>query len=280
MGAEAKGLVHDGDTVIGVHATDASGPFKILADLTIACDGRHSVIRTSAGLDVERRWTCSGSAPENPPKRKVSSHASRQEIMVTLDRGTYWQCAYVIPKGRYDAVKARGLESFRSDVASLAPILKPGIADVKSWEDVKLLTVAVNRLKRWTRPGLLCIGDAAHAMSPVGGVGVNIAVQDAVAAANCLAAKFVHGTVNEHDLVEVQRRREFPMRITQAMQVIVQNNISAALKPGNGLFKPPLFARVVNAVPWLQGLTARFLAVGVRPEHVRSKEAVLSEVKS
>lgn len=285
MGAEAKGLVHDGDTVIGVHATDASGPFKILADLTIACDGRHSVIRTSAGLEVEEigapmdvLWFRAGKSAET---ESILARIEAGKMMVTLDRGTYWQCAYVIPKGRYDAVKARGLESFRSDVASLAPILKPGIADVKSWDDVKLLTVAVNRLKRWTRPGLLCIGDAAHAMSPVGGVGVNIAVQDAVAAANCLAAKLVHGTVNEHDLVEVQRRREFPMRITQAMQVIVQNNIvSAALKPGNGPFKPPLFARVVNAVPWLQGLTARFLAVGVRPEHVRSKEAVLSEVKS
>jgi 2-polyprenyl-6-methoxyphenol hydroxylase-like FAD-dependent oxidoreductase len=197
------------------------------------------------------------------------------KMMVTLDRGTYWQCAYVIVKGRYDEIKARGIEALRADVVALAPPLRSGIADVRSWDDVKLLTVAVNRLKRWTRPGLLCIGDAAHAMSPIGGVGVNIAVQDAVAAANLLAAKLASdGAVSEDDLAAVQRRREFPMRMTQAMQVIVQNNIvSAALKHGSGPLKPPLLARIVNAVPWLQGLTAKFIAVGVRPEHVHSPKA-------
>jgi 2-polyprenyl-6-methoxyphenol hydroxylase-like FAD-dependent oxidoreductase len=194
--------------------------------------------------------------------------------MVTFDRGDYWQCAYVIAKGQYDAIKARGLDAFRNDVVSMAPILKSGISDVKTWDDVKLLTVAINRLKRWTRPGLLCIGDAAHAMSPVGGVGVNLAVQDAVATANLLAAKLVRGAPSEDELDAVRRRREFPMRITQAMQVVVQNNIiSVALKPGNQPLRPPFFARVINAVPWLQGVTASFLAVGVRPEHVNSPAA-------
>lgn len=285
MGTEAKGLVQDGDTVVGVHAEDSGGAFEIMADLTVACDGRHSIIRASAGLEVEEigapmdvLWFRAGKSTET---ESILARIEAGKMMVTLDRGTYWQCAYIIPKGQHEAVKARGLESFRSDVVSLAPILKSGIADVKSWDDVKLLTVAVNRLKRWTRPGLLCIGDAAHAMSPVGGVGVNIAIQDAVATANHLAAKLKRGGVSEHDLAEVQRRREFPMRMTQAMQVTVQNNIvSAALKPGEGPFKPPLFARVVNAVPFLQGLTARFIAVGVRPEHVRSEEAGLSEVQS
>jgi 2-polyprenyl-6-methoxyphenol hydroxylase-like FAD-dependent oxidoreductase len=277
MSTEATGLVHDGDRVTGVCARDADGALDISADLTVACDGRHSIIRPSAGLEIEEigapmdvLWFRAGKSAET---ESVLARIEAGKMMVTLDRGTYWQCAYVITKGQYDAVKARGLESFRSDVVSLAPILNPGIADVKSWDDVKLLTVAVNRLKRWTRPGLLCIGDAAHAMSPVGGVGVNIAVQDAVAAANILAAKLARGAVSEDDLAEVQRRREFPMRVTQAMQVIIQNNIvSAALKPGSGPFKPPLFARVINAVPWLQGLTARFIAVGVRPEHVHSPE--------
>lgn len=285
MGTEAKGLVQDGDTVVGVHAEDSGGAFEIMADLTVACDGRHSIIRASAGLEVEEMgapmdvlWFRAGKSTET---ESILARIEAGKMMVTLDRGTYWQCAYIIPKGQHEAVKARGLESFRSDVVSLAPILKSGIADVKSWDDVKLLTVAVNRLKRWTRPGLLCIGDAAHAMSPVGGVGVNIAIQDAVATANHLAAKLKRGGVSENDLAEVQRRREFPMRMTQAMQVTVQNNIvSAALKPGEGPFKPPLFARVVNAVPFLQGLTARFIAVGVRPEHVRSEEAGLSEVQS
>jgi 2-polyprenyl-6-methoxyphenol hydroxylase-like FAD-dependent oxidoreductase len=199
-------------------------------------------------------------------------------MMVTFDRGDYWQCAYVIAKGQYEAVKSRGLQAFQNDVVRLAPILKSGISDVKTWDDVKLLTVAINRLKRWTRPGLLCIGDAAHAMSPVGGVGVNLAVQDAVATANLLAAKLVGGAPTEDDLDAVRRRREFPMRMTQAMQVVVQNKlVSAALKPGDQTFKVPLFARLVNAIPWLQGLTARFVAVGVRPEHVHSPEAKLGE---
>jgi 2-polyprenyl-6-methoxyphenol hydroxylase-like FAD-dependent oxidoreductase len=195
-------------------------------------------------------------------------------MMVTFDRGDYWQCAYVIAKGQYDAIKARGLDAFRNDVVSMAPILKSGIADVKTWDDVKLLTVVINRLKRWTRPGLLCIGDAAHAMSPVGGVGVNLAVQDAVATANLLAAKLIRGTPFEDELDAVRRRREFPMRMTQAMQVVVQNNIiSVALNPGHQPLRAPFLARVINAMPWLQGITARFVALGVRPEHVHSPAA-------
>jgi 2-polyprenyl-6-methoxyphenol hydroxylase-like FAD-dependent oxidoreductase len=197
-------------------------------------------------------------------------------MMVTFDRGDYWQCAYVIAKGQYDAVRARGLEALRGDIVRMAPVLKSGIAEVKSWDDVKLLTVAINRLKRWTRPGLLCIGDAAHAMSPVGGVGVNLAVQDAVATANLLAAKLATGCPTENELDAVRKRREFPVRMTQRMQVVVQNNIiSVALKPGEGPLKPPLFARVINAVPWLQGMTARFIGLGVRPEHVQSPEAAV-----
>jgi 2-polyprenyl-6-methoxyphenol hydroxylase-like FAD-dependent oxidoreductase len=278
MNTEAIGLIHDGDRVAGVRA-DAGGPLDIRADLTVACDGRHSIIRRSAGLEVEEigapmdvLWFRVGKGAET---ESMFARIEAGKMMVTLDRGTYWQCAYVIVKGRYDEIKARGIEALRADVVALAPPLRSGIADVKSWDDVKLLTVAVNRLKRWTRPGLLCIGDAAHAMSPIGGVGVNIAVQDAVAAANLLAAKLASdGAVSEDDLAAVQRRREFPMRMTQAMQVIVQNNIvSAALKHGSGPLKPPLLARIVNAVPWLQGLTAKFIAVGVRPEHVHSPKA-------
>ncbi|MBN9147733.1 MULTISPECIES: FAD-dependent oxidoreductase [unclassified Nitrobacter] len=278
MNTEAVGLIHDGDRVAGVRA-DAGGALDIRADLTVACDGRHSIIRRSAGLEVEEigapmdvLWFRIGKSAET---ESVFARIEAGRMMVMLDRGTYWQCAYVIVKGHYDEIKARGIEALRSDLVTLAPSLRSNIADVKNWDDVKLLTVAVNRLKRWTRPGLLCIGDAAHAMSPVGGVGVNIAVQDAVAAANLLAEKLASdGAVSEDDLAAVQRRREFPMRMTQGMQVIVQNNIvNAALNPGSGPFKPPLFARIVNAVPWLQGLTAKFIAVGVRPEHVHSPKA-------
>jgi 2-polyprenyl-6-methoxyphenol hydroxylase-like FAD-dependent oxidoreductase len=192
-------------------------------------------------------------------------------MMVTFDRGDYWQCAYVIAKGQYDAVKARGLPALLDDVARMAPILKSGVSDVKNWDDVKLLTVAINRLKRWTRPGLLCIGDAAHAMSPVGGVGVNLAVQDAVATANLLAAKLASGCPTEGELDAVRQRREFPVRMTQRMQVIAQNNIiSVALKPGGESLRVPLVMRLITAVPWLQGITARFIGLGVRPEHVHS----------
>ena len=278
MSIEATGLIHDGGRVVGVEAKDAQGSFEIRADLTVACDGRHSVVRPSAGLEIDEigapmdvLWF---RASRGPNEESVFARIEAGQMMVTLDRGTYWQCAYVIPKGQYDAVKARGLDAFRAGVVALAPNIKSGIGDVKSWDDVKLLTVAVNRLKRWTRPGLLCVGDAAHAMSPVGGVGVNIAVQDAVAAANLLAAKLGRGPVGEDDLAAVQRRREFPMRMTQAMQVIVQNNIvRAALKSGNAPLRPPWPIRLVSAMPFLQGLTARFLAVGVRPEHVQSPEA-------
>ena len=276
MKADATGLIWSGDRVVGVTADTPEGPVEIRADLTIGCDGRHSVVRQSARLEVEEigapmdvLWFRAGRHPDE--RESLFARVDTGKMMVTFDRGEYWQCAYVIAKGQYDAVKARGLDAFRNDVIGMAPILKSGMSDVKSWDDVKLLTVAINRLNRWTRPGLLCIGDAAHAMSPVGGVGVNLAVQDAVATANLLAAKLISGCPSEDELDAVRRRREFPVRVTQAMQVTVQNNIiSVALKPGDRPLRVPLFARLINAVPWLQGITARFVALGVRPEHVHS----------
>jgi 2-polyprenyl-6-methoxyphenol hydroxylase-like FAD-dependent oxidoreductase len=276
MDAEAIDLIRAGDAVVGVRANTPEGPVEIRADLTIACDGRHSIVRQRADLEVEEigapmdvLWFRAGKRASET--ESVFARVETGKMLVTFDRGDYWQCAYVIAKGQYDAVKARGLDVFRSDVTGMAPILKSGMSDVKTWDDVKLLTVAINRLKRWTLPGLLCIGDAAHAMSPVGGVGVNLAVQDAVATANLLAAKLAKGCPTEDELDAVRRRREFPVRITQAMQVIVQNNlISVALKPGDRPLKAPLFARLINAVPWLQGITARFVGLGARPEHVHS----------
>src|SRR6266849_4270245 len=182
--------------MMNADATD--GTVEIRADLTIGCDGRHSIVRQCANLEVEEigapmdvLWFRAGKGANQA--ESVFARVETGKMMVTFDRGDYWQCAYVIAKGQYDAVKARGLDAFRDDIVGMAPILKSGISDVKSWDDVKLLTVAINRLKRWTRPGLLCIGDAAHAMSPVGGVGVNLAVQDAVATANLLAAKLAEG---------------------------------------------------------------------------------------
>jgi 2-polyprenyl-6-methoxyphenol hydroxylase-like FAD-dependent oxidoreductase len=276
MNACATDLIRSGDRVTGVRADTADGPIEIRADLTIGCDGRHSTVRQSAGLEVleigvpmDVLWFRAGKS-ENESE-SVFARLQTGKMLVTFDRGDYWQCAYVIPKGQYDSVKARGLDTFRKDVSALAPILGKGISDVRSWDDVKLLTVVINRLKQWTRPGLLCIGDAAHAMSPVGGVGVNLAIQDAVATANLLAAKLSKGLPSESELDAVRARREFPVRITQAMQVVVQNRlISMAIKGGERPLRPPLFLRIVSATPWLQSIAARFVAVGVRPEHVRS----------
>jgi 2-polyprenyl-6-methoxyphenol hydroxylase-like FAD-dependent oxidoreductase len=279
MSAEAVDLIRDGDRIAGVKVKTPEGIVDIEADLTVACDGRHSLVRERAGLPIEEigapmdvLWFRAGKR-ENE-NESLFARVDPGKMMVTFDRGSYWQCAYVIAKGQYDAVKARGLPALLDDIARMAPILKSGLADVKSWDDVKLLTVAINRLPRWTRPGLLCIGDAAHAMSPIGGVGVNLAVQDAVATANLLAAKLATGCPSVDELDAVQRRRAFPVRMTQRMQVVVQNNIvNAALKPGNQPLRPPLVMRLITAVPWLQGITARFVGLGVRPEHVQSPVA-------
>ncbi|MGY2907106.1 FAD-dependent oxidoreductase [Bradyrhizobium sp. URHC0002] len=276
MSTEAVDLIRDGERVTGVKAKTPDGVIDIAADLTIACDGRHSLVRERAGLEVEEvgapmdvLWFRAGK--REGESENLFARVDPGRMMVTFDRGDYWQCAYVIPKGQYDAVRARGLPALLDDIARMAPILKSGLSEVKSWDEVKLLTVAVNRLKRWTRPGLLCIGDAAHAMSPIGGVGVNLAVQDAVATANLLAAKLADGCPSEDELDAVRRRRQFPVKMTQRMQVVVQNNIiNAALKPGNAPLKAPLVLRLVTAVPWLQGITARFVGLGVRPEHVQS----------
>ena len=284
MNASVTDLVWSGDRIVGVHADTPEGPVEIRAGLTIGCDGRHSVVRERAQLDLEEigapkdvLWFRAGRRPNET--ENLFARIQTGKMLVTFDRGDYWQCAYVIAKGQFDAVKARGLDAFRSDVAGMAPVLGAGMSDVKTWDDVKLLTVAINRLKRWTRPGLLCIGDAAHAMSPVGGVGVNLAIQDAVATANLLAAKLValkasQGCPSEQELDAVRARRTFPVRMTQAMQVVVQNNIiTAAISPGKEPLPVPLLLRLVSAVPWLQGLTARLLAIGFRPEHVHSPAA-------
>jgi 2-polyprenyl-6-methoxyphenol hydroxylase-like FAD-dependent oxidoreductase len=189
-------------------------------------------------------------------------------IFIALDRGTHWQCGYVIPKGGAAVVRSRGIEAFRVDVASLLPAARDRVAEIGSWDDVKLLTVAVDRLERWARPGLLCIGDAAHAMSPVGGVGINLAIQDAVAAANLLAAPLRAGRVTLDDLERVQHRRVWPTRVTQALQLAVQQRIIRPVLNATDRPRPPLLLRVLAAIPLLRRLPARLVGIGVRPEHV------------
>ena len=284
MNSNATDLIWCGDRVVGVNAETPEGPIEIRAGLTIGCDGRHSVVRERARLEVEEigapmdvLWFRAGRQPNET--ENLFARIQTGKMLVTFDRGDYWQCAYVIAKGQFDAVKARGVDAFRNDVAGMAPVLGAGILDVKTWDDVKLLTVAINRLKRWALPGLLCIGDAAHAMSPVGGVGVNLAIQDAVATANLLAAKLVAlkaslGCPSEEELDAVQERRTFPVRMTQAMQVMVQNNlISRVIAPGEKPIRAPMFLRIISSVPWLQTLAGRLMAIGVRPEHVHSSAA-------
>ncbi|WP_342588014.1 FAD-dependent oxidoreductase [Pseudorhodoplanes sinuspersici] len=273
---EVVDLQWKGDTVTGVVARTPEGELRITADLTVGCDGRHSIVRERAGLEVEDigapidvLWFRIGKSDAliDP----VLAHAERSGLLITLDRGNYWQCAYAIPKGQIEALKARGLPAFKNSVVSILPALAEHIDDLKDWDDIKLLTVTINRLKTWSLPGLLCIGDAAHAMSPVGGVGINLAIQDAVATANILAQKLRHGAVNADDLDAVRARRLFPVKVIQAAQVQVQNRIISPVLQG-GELTPPLLLRIVNAVPWLQGMMARGIGFGVRPEHVRSPE--------
>ena len=275
MEAEATDLVFDGDRVAGVRATTAEGPVEIRADLTVTCDGRRSRLRDAAGLRVENLH-----APMDVLWFRVSRQASDPDdvlgriesgrMMVMLNRGDYWQCAFLIPKGSADEVRRAGLDRFRAQVAAMAPLLGDRLHEIDTFDDVKLLTVEVDRLRRWYRPGLLCIGDAAHAMSPIGGVGVNLAVQDAVAAANILAEPLRERTVTPDTLAKVQRRRAFPARTTQFFQVLMQNRlIGPALGSPGRRPRAPLFMKMMQW-PLLRRLPGRLFALGIRPEHVRT----------
>jgi 2-polyprenyl-6-methoxyphenol hydroxylase-like FAD-dependent oxidoreductase len=276
MRANATGLVEDDGRVAGVRGSGPEGEFAIGADCTIGCDGRHSTVRSAAGLTVE-----DVGAPIDVLWFRVKRDATTEDsslarigpgrIVVTIDRGDYWQCAFVIPKGGADALQRQAIGVFHAQVVEAAPLLAPHMEDVRSWDDVKLLTVRVDRLTHWSRPGLLCIGDAAHAMSPVGGVGINLAIQDAVAAANLLAVKLRRGSVTDAELDAVRRRRLWPTRATQAMQVAMQDNVLVPVISGaNADLHLPLPMRILTAVPALQRLLARLIGMGVRPEHVRS----------
>jgi len=278
MQSEATDLIMDGDRVTGVRAKAPDGEIEIRADLTIACDGRHSILRERAGLSVEKLG-----APMDVMWFRVTrndsdagdaiAHVESGRMLVMLNRHDYWQCAYVIPKGTADDVKQAGLDSFRDSVKTISPFLGDRIDEIDSWEKVKLLTVEVDRLRRWYRQGLLCIGDAAHAMSPVGGVGINLAVQDAVAAANILAEPLRSAKVTTETLQQVQRRREFPTRVTQRVQIAMQNKlIQPALTNKGERPKAPLFMKLMQ-LPLLQRIPGRLLAFGVRPEHIHSRAA-------
>jgi 2-polyprenyl-6-methoxyphenol hydroxylase-like FAD-dependent oxidoreductase len=271
--------------VVGVRAKGPDGTLTIRADLTVGCDGRHSTVREKAGFKSEDYGAPMDVLWFRLPRKSGDAsdtfgHIEAGRMMIMLDRGDYWQCAYVIPKGAVDAVRARGLPAFHKSVARLAPFAADRVGEVGDWEAVKLLTVKVDRLAQWYRPGLLCIGDAAHAMSPVGGVGINLAIQDAVATANLLAAPLAAGRVAVADLARVQRRRALPTRLTQRFQVAVQNRVIARVigrVAADGKLSPPLVLRWFGAVPLLRRIPARLVGMGIRPEHVRSPTAFASD---
>jgi len=274
MEAEATALTEEGGRVTGLRATTPQGSLTVRADLVIGADGRHSIVREKAGLEVvdlgapmDVLWMRLSRRPTDPGQTLGRVDAGR--IFVMLNREDYWQCAYVIPKGGFDQIRQGGLAAFRREIAALAPYLGDRIGELDDWSDIKLLTVAVDRLRVWHRPGLLCIGDAAHAMSPIGGVGINLAIQDAVAAANILAPRLQLGTPSEDDLQAVQRRREFPTRATQKLQLFVQNQVIGRVLGSTGQLSPPLALWLLGHWPLLRRIPARLIGIGFRPEHVK-----------
>lgn len=273
MNAEAFDIIESDGRVAGLSVRTLEGEETVRADLVVAADGRGSVIRERAGFKVETLgapmdvlWFRLSRRPGDTEETQGRFDAGR--IFIMLNRGDYWQCAFVIAKGSLVELKARGLDEFRKSVAALTPFADDRGAELKSWDDIKLLTVMVDRLTTWHRPGLLCIGDAAHAMSPVGGVGVNLAVQDAVAAANILAEALREGRASEEYLAAVQRRRMWPTRVTQALQVGAQNNVIAPTLAAKARGQPPLVLRMLQRFPILRRIPARLIGLGVRREHV------------
>lgn len=281
MRAEATELIQERGRIIGVRAKTPRKDLEIRADLVVGCDGRHSDVRRLAGLQSEDYGAPMDVLWFRLSRRKgdrpgVFGRAEAGVLLVMLDRGDYWQCAFVIPKGGLESVKAAGLEAFRARIAEIAPAMKRRVGEIASWDDVKLLTVAVDRLRQWHRPGLICIGDAAHAMSPVGGVGINLAIQDAVAAANILAEPLRAREVTEQHLHAIEQRRLLPVKLTQAMQLTIQKRIISRVLMTKEKLNLPWPFRLFRMFPALRRIPARIIGVGFRPEHVRTPDVPLA----
>jgi 2-polyprenyl-6-methoxyphenol hydroxylase-like FAD-dependent oxidoreductase len=278
MRNEVDELIEEGGRVVGVRAKTPDGPLEVRAPLTVGCDGRHSLVRERAGLTIHElgapidvlwmRLSRRDSDPDQPLGR-----FDRGRVFIMLFRGDYWQCGYVIAKGSGQRIRHEGIEAFRGSIVQAAPSLRDRVQELKTWDDVKLLTVAVDRLTKWYKPGLLCIGDAAHAMSPVGGVGINLAIQDAVAAANRLAEPLRLGKVTISELAKVQRRRTLPTQVTQMLQVQIQKRILSRVLASRRSLRPAVLVRLLNWFPWLRRIPARLIGVGIRPEHIRTPNA-------
>ncbi len=278
MQTQATDILWDGHRIAGIQAKAKRTRIDIYADLIVGVDGRHSVVRTAAGLQIDEYgapmdvlWL---RLPKHPGDTTESlGVVAPGAMLVMIDRGDYWQCGYIIPKGGFDDLRAEGLEVFRAKLVALKPILADRVAAIASWDDVNLLTVKVDRLQRWYRPGLICIGDAAHAMSPIGGVGINLAVQDAVATANMLAEPLRVGVVALRLLEKLQARREWPAHMTQRLQLFIQDRVVSAVLASKQSLKPPFAMRLLNAVPVLRRIPGRLIGLGLRPEHIEVRQA-------
>jgi 2-polyprenyl-6-methoxyphenol hydroxylase-like FAD-dependent oxidoreductase len=271
---ETTSLVETDGRVIGLFARSGEEEVRIEAALTVAADGRGSILRASAGLSlidhgapIDVLWFRLARRPTDPEQVRAQFLPGR--AVVLFNRDDYWQCAFLIPKGGLEAIRVAGLEAFRSRLATALPFEPARVGSLSSWDQIRLLNVQVNRLTKWWRPGLLCIGDAAHAMSPVGGVGINLAIQDAVAAANILAETLVRGKAPGIDqLAAVQAQREFPTKMTQRIQIAIQSRILAVTLSAKGKVRAPLALRIITSVPGLRRLPSHLFGMGVRPEHL------------
>lgn len=275
MQADATDVIEAGEHIVGVRATRPRGTLEVHADLVVGADGRASVVRDLAGLEIvtlgapmDALWLRLSKRPDDPQQSFGRIDSGR--ILVMIDRRDYWQCAFVIAKGAFKEIRQRGLPAFGDDIAALIPFASDRVGELTDWDQIKLLTVRVDRLRRWFRPGLLCIGDAAHAMSPIGGVGINLAVQDAVAAANIVASPLRDGAVTIRHLDAVQRRRELPTRLTQGLQVFLQNRVISRVLGSRGPLSLPLVLRLLRRWAYLRRIPARLIGIGFRPEHVRT----------
>lgn len=275
MHTEVTHLIESGGSVVGLRAETPTGPLEVRAPLVVGADGRHSIVRKRAGLVVEELgapmdvlWFRLSRQSNDPADPMGRFDAGR--IFIMLNRGDYWQCGFVIAKGSLDDIRAQGLPLLRESVAKLAPFTADRVHELQDWEQIKLLTVQVDRLRQWYKPGLLCIGDAAHAMSPVGGVGINLAIQDAVATANLLAQPLRDSRVTEPDLAKVQTRRAWPTEMTQRVQLLVQNRVISRVLGSKGPLRPPSALRLLARFPVLRRIPGRMIGLGVRPEHVQT----------
>ena len=281
MNAEATGLIEENGRIAGVTIKTPEGEMEVRAGMVFGTDGRHSIVREKAGLEAQEfgvpidvLWF-RVPKPANDPLHFLG-RVHNGQMMVTIDRGDYYQTALIIPKGAFDQIKAEGLsDAFRKRIVSIVPApLRWSVKVLDDWEKVKLLTVQINRLRQWYRPGLLCIGDAAHAMSPAGGVGINVAIQDAVAAANLLCEPLLRGNCTIDDLRSVQERREWPVRVIQGFQVFIHRNMLRKDRDPTRAVAIPWIARKFFSMvaPLLRRFAARLVGIGPRPEHIHTPE--------